>query len=1675
MEPKKILGLDLGTNSIGAALINIPKSFEDYGKEGNIEWIGSRIIPVDGEYLQKFESGGQGKTKAAARREKRGSRRLKQRYILRRSRLIKVFKILGWVDESFPENFKKKMANEESFKFHISNYLPFETNTMEEATQLLGVKNKKGELAVSEDWIIYYLRKKALTEKVSFSELARIIYMLNQRRGFKSSRKDLRETVIMNYDEFIKRKKEIDNGVFPEYKKGKGEECKTQFVSITKIKSVTQVSEEKDKNGKFAFKIEVEDNRVFSWEVKRFKKPEWENIEEQKLVVEQKINKKGEIKQDSDPKIPKADDWDLLMTALDNQINEKYYSVSQLQPDGSYKEILINSPGAFFFDKLVENKNYKIRQITVRREKYKKELETIWKKQLELNEGLRRLNTDKNLIQKISETLYPTQTKAGLSKSKEIIANDLLHVISDDIIYYQRELKSQKNSIGECQYEKHKGIDGEYYGVKCAPKSSPEFQEFRIWQDIHNIRVFEKEVKETNNAGEVFTKIDVDRNKQFIDLSVKEKLFELFDSSKEISEENVFELLNEYHQTNLSKETHRVNLFANREKLLGNETKDVFRKIFRKNNYESKGEKLLANKEIFKKLWHINYSISSSDLKKSEKGIMTALGWNKEDSKEYKTEGEKNSNWDIFKLPKEVVLTIAKLPEPSQKKYASYSSKAINKLLPLMRCRRYWNADSIHPQTKERIEKIIKDGWDFSYDKKTGELIKEREFKRTEQFADLPVWMACYVAYNRHSERESDKKYNEDELKNLNIMQLIPNNSLRNPIVEQVVRETMFLVKDICKEFGQPDEIHIELGRELKKNAAEKERISKNNSKNFEEKKRIKKLLSELMNGGFEHYDEEGEKVNYNFSVNPNPESPADIDKFRVYKSCGQFDFIPDKKKNEDEVKLDELFKDGKKEKVPTNAEVKKYALWLSQKCMSPYTGKIIPLSKLFDKTEYEVEHVIPQSKLKNDAFDNLVVAEAAINPPPYKGNLLGRNFISQFGGRVLTIHERKYKILTGSEYETHCKNTFKGKKLKNLLATEVPDDFISRQINDTRYITRKISELLYPVAKEKEGLIFTIGSITSDLKKEWGLNDVWKKLLLPRFERLETIIGSQHIIHDKDDFGNPVIHLRVKENEEFDSKRIDHRHHAMDALIIAATTREHIRYLNSLNAVDTDEELKNVKRALVKGKIRDYKLPWGDFTKEAKERLEETIVTIKSNNKVVSKPSNKYFKWEQKADGTWEKTDKHFQKENKKWLAVRKSMFKEPQGIIYLKEKREVSVFDAFKIQIERMKVEYDKEKRKTASYVYDQTARPFIKDIIYKTGIDLNDTDELLKEIEKYLKKNFKKIETEKLDKNGKTISKTIYLLDGVEYEKIQIAEFVKYKAKRVKIDSTFDHKKINKIPYGENIQVNQNKKLSIPQILHKHLSKYESYLEKKKIVDERIKELKKEFENLSDEKIIKEKLNNEERSIIENPMPEAFSGEGLESLDKKIGMPIRTVTMIDGDVKAKHEENIIGKKYVENDSISKYIIYENQKTKDRTERFSISTYKALKELLDGKPIVQNKKGLSTIILSPNDLVYVPTDEEWNELKSGNEKSIDWNNKKAISKRIYKMVSVDDSFFIQHHISKAIIPTVTGEKDKSKNTAGEIDWHNKSTKTMDGKINIAERCIKIEVDRLGNVKPAS
>src|SRR4051812_37509572 len=93
---KKILGLDLGTNSIGWSLIE--QDVEQ--KTGKILGAGCRIIPMSQDMLDKFGSG-VSISQTAERTGFRSARRLRERYLLRRERLHRVLNILGFLPEHY--------------------------------------------------------------------------------------------------------------------------------------------------------------------------------------------------------------------------------------------------------------------------------------------------------------------------------------------------------------------------------------------------------------------------------------------------------------------------------------------------------------------------------------------------------------------------------------------------------------------------------------------------------------------------------------------------------------------------------------------------------------------------------------------------------------------------------------------------------------------------------------------------------------------------------------------------------------------------------------------------------------------------------------------------------------------------------------------------------------------------------------------------------------------------------------------------------------------------------------------------------------------------------------------------------------------------------------------------------------------------------------------------------------------------------------------------------------------------------------------------------------------------------------------------------------------------------------------------------------------------------------
>lgn len=165
----KILGLDLGTNSIGWAVID--------EKNPKILGSGVRIFP---EGVNNKGQGIREQSKNATRREFRQARRQNYRRRLRKIKLLETlieYKMTPLQNDSL--NRWKHWDKSKKSEGRIS---PFESDIL----------NTKGNEEIKE-WIKlkpYELRHKALTKDITRYELGRILYHLAQRRGFKSGRKN---------------------------------------------------------------------------------------------------------------------------------------------------------------------------------------------------------------------------------------------------------------------------------------------------------------------------------------------------------------------------------------------------------------------------------------------------------------------------------------------------------------------------------------------------------------------------------------------------------------------------------------------------------------------------------------------------------------------------------------------------------------------------------------------------------------------------------------------------------------------------------------------------------------------------------------------------------------------------------------------------------------------------------------------------------------------------------------------------------------------------------------------------------------------------------------------------------------------------------------------------------------------------------------------------------------------------------------------------------------------------------------------------------------------------------------------------------------------------------------------------------------------------------------------
>jgi CRISPR-associated endonuclease Csn1 len=1502
---KNILGLDLGTNSIGWSVIQQTEDNKPIGILG----IGSRIIPMSQDIIGAFESGNS-KSQTADRTAFRGTRRLRERFLLRRERLHRVLHLLDFLPEHYDSqiDFKVRLGKflienepkiawlktsdgmtfyfKESFEEMMGE---FQVNQPE-----ITSKNKK----VPYDWTLYYLRKKALIQKIEKEEIAWILLNFNQKRGYYQLRGEEEENEIQNKN--------------------------SEYFALTIVNVTLDEESNKGKEEKW-YNLELENG----WTYRRSSKtPLYDWIGKTKeFIVTTELNPDGSLKKRTF-RSPSPDDWSLLKKKTETDIENSNKTV-----------------GSYIYDTLLHNPNQKIKGKLVRtieRKFYRQELDLILSKQMEYHPELR----DNKLLGKCVNELYPNNE----AHANTLLNKDFKDLFIKDIILYQRPLKSKKSLISDCPFEKRSfmkdGIRCEE-PIKCISKSHPLFQEFRLWQFIRNLKIYAKEAYVDNHL-----QTDIDVTTEF--LKSEEDyiiLFNWLNNRKDIKQDTLFtshfKIKKPKGQT---EHNYRWNYVQEKEYPC-NETHASFRIRFEKVVGVPEDFLTLEN-EI--KLWHILYSVK--DKLEIEKALRRFA--------------DKNS------LDESFVEAFKKTP-PFDNDFGSYSEKAIKKLLPLMRMGSSWNEESIDTATKGRIAKII----DGEYDETIFARVREKAIHLTKEsdFKGLPVWLASYVVYNRHSESGEANKWDKPEDIDV-FLKEFKQHSLRNPIVEQILTETLRVVRDIWKRYGNLSEIHIELGREIKNTAEQRKQITERNIRNEDSNIRIRALLEEMLNS----------KV----IENVRPYSPGQQEILKIYEEgvLNSEDNIPD-----DVQKII-------RQRSPSSNDLTRYRLWLDQKYRSPYTGRMIPLSKLFTSS-YEIEHIIPQARYFDDSISNKVICESEVNRE--KEDKTAYEFIKSNPGRIIELNfGEKVELFQLEAYENHVKQFFsKNKsKLNRLLMEEIPDDFINRQLNDSRYISKIVKSLLSNIVREKDELeatskniIVCNGAITSRLKQDWGLNDVWNTLMTPRYERLNSMTNSNDFGNWENKYGKKIFQISIPQEHQrgFNKKRIDHRHHALDALVIASATRNHINYLNNEHAHKKDSstryDLRNKLRRLeeieidriengvkVRKKIKaakEFLKPWDNFTQDTQTALENIVVSFKQNNRVINATVNRYQHY---VDGH-KVVDKQIKGDS--W-AIRKSLHKDTVGgQVNLKLKKTVSLSAAID----------------SWEMIVDKLLKLRIKQL-FKEGLDK-------KAILKYFREN-----------NN--------LLNSIDLSRVEIYFFSSdaepLVASRVLLDSSFDLKKIDSIT-----------DTGIQQILKRHLE------------------------------------NNDGKPDL------AFSPEGIVDMNATIetlnnGKPHQPILRVRTYEPMGNKFNVGVKgnkksKYVEADKGTNlfFAIYQDESGKRFYESVPLNV--VVENLKQGLPAVAEtcirKEGqiLNLVCnLSPNDLVYVPTQEEIANNSKINNKVLNSQQKN----RIYKMVSASgyQCFFVQYQVANPIANKI------------EFSALNKMERAIDG-IMIKEYCYKLNVNRLGEL----
>ena len=300
----------------------------------------------------------------------------------------------------------------------------------------------------------------------------------------------------------------------------------------------------------------------------------------------------------------------------------------------------------------------------------------------------------------------------------------------------------------------------------------------------------------------------------------------------------------------------------------------------------------------------------------------------------------------------------------------------------------------------------------------------------------------------------------------------------------------------------------------------------------------------------------------------------------------------------------------------PTKPRIQKYMLWEEAGKVCMYCGRSIEEEQCLNGDDMEVEHIIPKSVLYDDSYGNKTCACHECNQT--KGNRTALEYIRAEGREA--------------EYMKRINDLLKEKKISyskhqrlRWLKEDIPSDFLERQLRLTQYISRQAMAILQQGIRRVSA---SEGGVTARLRSLWGYGKILHTLNLDRYDSMgETERVSRE--------GETTEKLRITNW----SKRMDHRHHAIDALVVACTRQSYIQRLNRLSSesereamseeVDVQKAMKTDKLSLLERWLTQRP----HFSVQAvSDKVAEILISYRPGQRVVTRGRNIYRK--KTADG---------------------------------------------------------------------------------------------------------------------------------------------------------------------------------------------------------------------------------------------------------------------------------------------------------------------------------------------------------------------------------------------------------------------------------------------------------